>query len=126
MPYPLPTHSKQHLRVKLRLCKWRTIKRLAIHTCHFFSPPALSPAFDGARLAILGSCVLEYSCARAAHTFLCVLKCAFWQSLLQYATLWHLVQSFNDCSALPHCAHAAVCDACCPGLSLSEWTQNMQ
>jgi hypothetical protein len=61
--------------------------RLTIHTCHFFSPPARSPAFDGARLAILGSCVLEYSCARAAHTFLCVLKCAFWQSLLQYATL---------------------------------------
>jgi hypothetical protein len=48
---------------------------------------------------------LTYSCAKLAQTFLCVLKCAFWQSLLQYDTLWHLRHCFRDSGDLEHCAH---------------------
>jgi hypothetical protein len=58
----------------------------------------------------LGSCDFEYSCAKAAHTFLCVLKCAFWHSLSQYVTLWHLRQSLGALGVLAHCAHWAVGD----------------
>jgi hypothetical protein len=51
---------------------------------------------------------LTYSCAKLAQTFLCVLKCAFWQSLLQYDTLWHLRHCFRDSGDLEHCAHVGV------------------
>ena len=43
------------------------------------------------------------------YTFLCCLKCAFWQSLLQYVVLWHFVHCFGDSGDLPHCAHVVCC-----------------
>jgi hypothetical protein len=39
------------------------------------------------------------------------LKCAFWQSLLQYDTLWHLRHCLRDSGDLEHCAHVGVAGA---------------
>jgi hypothetical protein len=39
---------------------------------------------------------------------LCVLKCAFWQSFPQYATLWHFRHCFNVSGDFEHCAHVDV------------------
>lgn len=77
------------------------------HTSHFLYPVFLSFDFGADLLAILGSLFLTYSCASAAHTFLCVLKCAFWQSLPQYGVVWHLLQALREESTLPHCAQAS-------------------
>jgi hypothetical protein len=78
-------------------------------TCHFCNPLSLAPFVDCVlRLAIFGSFALTYSCAKLAQTFLCVLKCAFWQSLSQYDTLWHLRHCFRVLGDLPHWAHCGV------------------
>jgi hypothetical protein len=37
------------------------------------------------------------------------LKYAFWQSLLQYVTLWHFVHCFGESGVLLHAAHVGVC-----------------
>lgn len=76
--------------------------QFAALTSHFLYPVFLSFDFEAARLAIFGSLFLTYSCASAAHTFLCVLKCAFWQSLPQYGVVWHLLQALREASNLPH------------------------
>lgn len=51
--------------------------------------------FGAALEASLTGAVLEYSCARLAHTFLCCLAWAFLQSREQYDTLLHIVHGFK-------------------------------
>ena len=80
---------------------------LQVSNCHFCSPRLFAPFFGAALLtcARLGSCVCTYACARAAHVFLCTLKSAFWQSLEQYATLWHFRHCLSACSSLSDLPH---------------------
>jgi hypothetical protein len=114
-----PPHSSTPFSYTISI-KYQTATQLVLYpsitspsqsslTCHFCSPLSLCAAVDAVLLlAIFGSCSLTYSCAKLAQTFLCVLKCAFWQSLLQYDTLWHLRHCFSDSGDLEHCAHVGV------------------